>query len=57
MRGGYEVQYGKIVKGAIPPEYISPEEQGKKIKRCSILKNVEIEYSHANKVRKKDYIC
>lgn len=56
MKGGYEVQYEKIVKGAVPPVYTTPEEQGRQIKRCSILKNVEIEYSHVNRMGKKDYI-
>ena len=56
MKGGYEVQYEKIVKGVVPPVYTTPEEQGRQIKRCSILQNVEIEYSHVNRMAKKDYI-
>lgn len=55
MKNNYEVQYGKIVKGTIPPKYAGPEEQGRQIKRCSILKNVEIEYSHVNRTGKKEY--
>ena len=36
MKGGYEVQYEKIVKGVVPPVYTTPDEQGRQIKRCSI---------------------
>lgn len=55
MKSSYEVQYGKIVKGIIPPKYSGPEEQGRQIKRCSILKNVEIEYLHENKTGRNGY--
>lgn len=55
MKDNYEIQYEKIVKGTIPPRCSTPEEQGRKIQKCSILKNVEIEYAHINKIRGKDY--
>lgn len=55
MKNNYEIQYGKIVKGTVPSRYVGPEEQGRQIKRCSILKNVEIEYSHVNRAGRKEY--
>lgn len=46
----YLEQYEKIVKGIIPPTYKTPEEQGNRIKKCTILKPVEeIEYSSYSK--------
>lgn len=39
--------YLRITKGiSIPSQYAGPEEQAKRIKRCSILKEVDIEYSN-----------
>lgn len=55
MGNNYEVLYGKIVKGEIPKRYSGPEEQGKEIQRCSILKSVEIEYSSNNRIRNEEH--
>lgn len=54
MNKNYEIQYGKIVKSAYSVPYSTPEEQGRKIQKCSILKSVEIEYSSTRKYRKKE---
>ncbi len=51
----YEIQYKKIVNSFSPTRYSTPEEQGKAIKRCSILKNVEIEYNPVNKTQNKEF--
>ena len=50
MEEKYFEQYEKIVRGNIPPMYQDPEEQGKAIEKCTILKPVEeIEYrSYSN---------
>lgn len=50
----YEIQYQKIVNGFSPSKYSTPDEQGKAIKRCSILKNVEIEYNSVNKTQNRE---
>lgn len=42
----YEVLYGRIVKEGIMPKYSTPEEQGRRIQRCSILQSTEIEYRY-----------
>lgn len=39
--------YLRITKGiSIPSQYAGPEEQAKRIIRCSILREVDIEYSN-----------
>ena len=38
-------QYEKIVGKMDTFEYLGPEIQGEMLKRCTILENVEIEYS------------
>lgn len=45
MEQDYLMEYQKIVMGNVPPVYQDPEEQGKRIKKYSILKPIdEIEY-------------
>lgn len=51
----YEVQYEKIVRNIVPPQYAGPEEQGRQIKQCSLLRDVEIDYSHISRTGKKEY--
>lgn len=46
----YEKNYEKIVKSNIAPKYQPPEEQGRSIRKCSILKKVEIEYSNTSRI-------
>lgn len=55
MKENYEIQYQKIVSGSLPMKYTSPEEQGKAIKKCSILKNVEIEYNPVDRTQNKNF--
>lgn len=52
MNKNVELQYDKIVKSAYSAPYLTPEEQGRKIQRCSILKSIEIEYSTTNRIGK-----
>ena len=40
----YEKQYYKIVKGEHSKKYDTAIEQGEAIKRCTILKDVNIQY-------------
>lgn len=47
--------YQKIVNGSIPERYATPEEQGKAIRRCSILRRVEIEYNPTEKTQNRNY--
>lgn len=42
-------EYLMVVKGAQMPQQQSPELQGKKIKKCSILKEANFSYSNATK--------
>lgn len=51
MKDNYELTYEKIVGKQNPPKYSTPEEQGKKIQKCSILKSVEIEYKGSNRIK------
>lgn len=54
MNVNYENEYRKIVQGAVIPVYRGPEEQGKAIQKCSILKPVgEIEYCSFSKEERK----
>ena len=41
-------EYMRITKGNCPDSYLGAEEQGKAIRRCSILKEVEIGYSNSS---------
>lgn len=54
MKANYELQYQKIVSGSAPPKYLDPEKQGEAIRKCSILKEVEIEYNPVDKTRSKN---
>lgn len=49
MNKDYEMQYKKIVKTSCPTHYSTPEDQGRKIQKCSLLKSVQIEYSSTHK--------
>ena len=40
--------YMKLTNGMVPQAYLGAEEQGKAIRRCSILKEVEICYSNSS---------
>ena len=40
--------YRKITEGVNWQKYVGPEEQGKAIKTCTILKRVEIRYSNSS---------
>lgn len=40
------LDYQKIVKGLKFPDYKSPEDQGRAIKKCSILEPIDISYSN-----------
>lgn len=40
------VEYLKITGGIIPETYLGPEEQAKRIVRCSILEDTNLEYSN-----------
>lgn len=53
MENNYEILYRRIVKDGIMPKYSAPEEQGRRIQRCSILKSTEIEYGSSNTVKGK----
>lgn len=55
MDKNYEMLYQKIVNGSIPERYATPEEQGKAIRRCSILRRVEIEYNPTEKTQNRNY--
>ena len=48
MEYNYYEAYEKIVQGyrSLDYEYKSPEEQGRSIKKCSILESTPIEYSN-----------
>ncbi len=39
-------EYLKITGNATPGMYLGPEEQAKQITKCSILKDVSLEYSN-----------
>lgn len=54
MNGNYEVLYEKIVGKELPPKYSNPEEQGRNIKKCSILESIEIEYNSSNRIKHYD---
>lgn len=41
-------EYMKLTNGKVPQAYLGAEEQGKAIRRCSILKEVEICYSNSS---------
>ena len=41
-------EYMRITKGSCQESYLGAEEQGKAIKRCTILKEVEIGYSNSS---------
>lgn len=45
MKNGYEKDYALITGLADFEEYTTPEEQANKIKKCSILKRVDITFS------------
>ena len=38
--------YLRIIKGYQIPSYLPPEEQGKKIKRCTLLEDANFSYSN-----------
>lgn len=40
----FEKEYEKIVHNHGPQTYETPEKQGEQIKKCSILKDVNIQY-------------
>ena len=42
----YEL-YSMITGGEIPPVYKGPEAQGRYIRKCTLLREVEIEYSNS----------
>ena len=42
------IKYLQITEGKMGHEYASPEAQGEAIKKCSILKSVEIQYSNSS---------
>ncbi len=52
MNKDYEIQYKKIVKKPCPALYSTPEDQGRRLQRCSLLKSVQIEYSSTHKAGK-----
>ena len=41
------LEYLKITGGFIPETYLGPEEQAKRIVRCSILEDTVLEYSNS----------
>lgn len=51
MKNNYEIQYQKIVGDFSATRYETPEEQGKAIRKCSILKNIEIEYNPVDRTQ------
>ena len=51
MNKDYEIQYKKIVKTSCPALYSTPEDQGRKIRKCSLQKSVQIEYSSTHKIK------
>ncbi len=50
----FEKEYEKIVHNRGPQTYETPEKQGEQIKKCSILKDVNIQYGklqyHKNQI-------
>lgn len=57
MDGNILKDYLQITKGHQMPEYYSPEEQGKRIKRCSILEEANFSYSnHTEMFKQRDEI-
>lgn len=43
--------YSKITGGIIPDSYDGPEEQGKQIVKCSLLKETCLEYSNSTDLK------
>lgn len=46
MDNNFITEYLKITSNAIPSVYPGPEEQAKQIVKCSILKDVNLEYNN-----------
>ncbi len=38
--------YLRIIKGFPAPPYLSPEEQGRRLKRCTLLEEADFSYSN-----------
>lgn len=51
MNGNEKTLYEKIVGKNLPPKYTSPEQQGRSIKKCTILESIEIEYNSSNRTK------
>lgn len=56
MKNDYAKQYQLITKGQkiLSPNYTTPEEQGRAIKRCSILTEKNVVYNNSSKLNNTD---
>lgn len=53
LGNNYEALYKTIVPEEIIPNYSTPEEQGRRIQRCSILRSTEVEYRSSSAIETK----